>query len=286
MNNKKNGKIKNAIAILIAVLLIYAAINVGFAIATYSDRYDIYTDLIAKTDDQLINLGFTNEEITVIRNMNYNSETKQDKSSLDFYIRVCDYGEYEDERNGILRYVDLECAFMWYRMPIAKNDDVIFLDVGSSTTSGYFPHVNFAGDSSVSSDEYKMTLNYVNAITGEIEKKDVDWHNDDGIYCKFSLMNGALSYCQSGKGKIRLICSDMDSKLYVCAAYGHNFGFGDPLPQMNDSGAYEFSSDIKQYQRTAWFNKNFTVSPEMIYNDGRNGVFGFKDTGYITYFFS
>lgn len=267
-----------------------------------------YEDEIKKraslSDEILETYGYTDNDIKELRQVASSDNISEAQirsisdSTLKTYIRVVKYDTYNDVSNGLTRYVLMAYKFKWYRIPFFHYIDTVAIAFNTNDASNQFTFQNIVEGGSIKVNDitdYRLKANLTSLTTSETVEQICDWDydvkNTNVISAKFSLtlfdINLSPTHmCWSGSGRFRLTYEKANPRLYVDAVYGHSTLSLDPEFSVSLSGvsaSIAFKGTVDEQHRTGWFNKDFTISKEYIYNDTYEGVFGYGDTSFKTY---
>ena len=261
---------KKTISILLAIYFFVISLSVSsFAISgkdllsnknVIINEWDEYNKIISMTDKELLNFGYTKQEIKEIRNFDYEKEiryratlddktlkaygyTNKDikelrqvatmdnipdnviksisKSTLTSSLRYDSSGS-RIEGNAPMYYVNLKYSWSWNRIPFFRIVDMVAIVFASSTSNSFTYYAK---------SNYKVHANLV-ALSSAYSNynQEISWvystDKPNSISAKFSLglnnVEGDLThFAYSGYGYFQLTNRSNTSRLYIDACYGH-----------------------------------------------------------------
>lgn len=224
------------------------------------NEWDEYIRIASKTEDELLELGYTKEDIVSIKSFDYEEEVRK-RASLDDQT-LEEYG-YTTEEITVLReaaamddipaevlksistatmtstlkyvssgsrtendakmyYVNMKFSWSWSRIPFFRLIDMVAVVFASSTSNGFTYCVK--SSNKVHANLTALLPTYSN-IT-QVESWEYSTEKANSISAKFALgmidADGNLThFAYSGYGTFQLTNRSNKARLYVDAAYGH-----------------------------------------------------------------
>lgn len=247
------------------------------------NEWDAYNRIVSMSDDELLNEGFTEQEISEIRNFNYEEEIRKRAALDDETLRLYGYSKNEIielrqaaklksiPENTIksistatmlsaLRYVDddiqvqgginmycvkLSFSWRWTRLPFFKLIDSVAVAF-ASTTSDAFTYL------ATEDDKVTVTLAPVSEAYSTSYTFTTQWQfstsKTNSIYANFGVAyydgnDNLTHFAYSGYGTFWLSNRSSNARLYVDACYGHMTVNVIPGYSVNSSG-YEVEIDF------------------------------------------
>lgn len=262
--------LKKGLSILLTLIFIISifsinsnAINVEDLIAENNmiiNEWDEYKRIISKTDHELIELGYTKEEIVSIRNFDYEEEIRNraalDNQTLQKYgytneeitvlrkaaamddipenviksistatmtstLRYVSSGS-RMENNATMYYVNMKFSWSWSRIPFFRIVDMVAVAFNSSAPYNFTYCVQ--PNNKVHAD---LIAVHPSASTySQVEPWVYSTEKPNSISAKFALgfndSDGNLThFAYSGYGTFQLTNRSNTARLFVDAAYGH-----------------------------------------------------------------
>lgn len=239
------------------------AINVGELVAENNitiNEWDEYKKIVSKTDKELIELGFSKEDIVNIRNFDYEAEirnrAKLDDNTLMNYgyttediIELRKAAVMDDipenviqsistatmtsnlsyvsngsrvESGSTMYYVNMKYSWSWNRIPIFRIVDMVAVVYASSTSDQF----TYCAQSSNKVHANLKPLYSSGSTYTQTESWVYSTDKPNSISATFSLgltdSEGTLThFAYSGYGTFQLTNRSSTARLYIDACYGH-----------------------------------------------------------------
>lgn len=227
---------------------------------TEINEWDEYKQIISMTDKELLAMGYTKEDITNIRNFDYEEEIRTRAALDDQTLRKYGYNNSEirelrkvaamdripekimksiststmtsslryisngsrTENNAPMYYVNMKYSWSWSRIPFFRLVDMVAVVFASSTSDSFTYYVK--SNQKVHADLISVSSLY--SDYSQVKSWVYSTSKPNSISAKFSIAdydaNGALThFAYSGYGTFQLTNRSNHARLYVDAAYGH-----------------------------------------------------------------
>ena len=224
------------------------------------NEWDEYKSIVSKTDNELIELGCTEEDIANIRKFNYEEEIRNRAALDDQALKSYGYTTEEitelrkaaamdnipenviqaistatmtsklsyvsngsrKENNSTMYYVNMKYSWSWSRIPFFRVVDMVAVVFASSTSNSFTYCVQ--SNNKVHADLISVHPSY--STYSQVEPWVYSTKKANSISAKFALAltdgNGVIThFAYRGYGTFQLTNRSNKARLYVDAAYGH-----------------------------------------------------------------
>ena len=240
------------------------------------NEWDEYQRVVSMSDNELLEAGYTKEDITQIRNFNYEEEIKKRAALDDETLKAYRYTDHEIKElreaaemekipesvmrsissstmtselkyqgNGsyvaggsTMYYVDMKYSWSWSRIPYFTLMDMVAIAYNSSVSNQFI----YTSVSGYNLRCHFQPLSSMDSAISQVKNWTYSTSKPNYISAKFAIGyyddSGALThFVYSGYGFFRLTNRSNNAQLYVDAAYGHATISINPSYSVSVSGA-------------------------------------------------